>query len=187
MKVAFIIGNGPSRKKLDLNELVGKGTIFGCNALYRDFDKADFLVAIDDRMIDEIKSKLPLEGTEVIFPPEHERYEEISGRRSNAGMNAMREAIRREHDILYCIGFDFITESSFATGNVYKDTVNYEPRTQSNGDDNYWRIKYLEWYANENPNTKFIFVIPDDTATKPLDSDNIIGMRMSTFLNKLNT
>ena len=35
MDTAYIIGNGPSRKGLDLSTL--DGTTFGCNALYRDF------------------------------------------------------------------------------------------------------------------------------------------------------
>ena len=41
--IAFIIGNGVSRKPIDLHQLKGKGTIFGCNALYRDFNDYDYL------------------------------------------------------------------------------------------------------------------------------------------------
>ena len=51
MAVAFIIGNGPSRKQVKLNEL--EGTTFGCNALYRDF-KPDYLVSGDAGVIKEI-------------------------------------------------------------------------------------------------------------------------------------
>ena len=36
MERAYIIGNGPSRKGVDLSKLPGK--TFGCNALYRDFE-----------------------------------------------------------------------------------------------------------------------------------------------------
>ena len=36
-KIAFIIGNGKSREHIKLDSLVGKGTSFGCNALYRDY------------------------------------------------------------------------------------------------------------------------------------------------------
>ena len=36
-KRVFAIGNGESRKSIDLNELRPHGIIYGCNALYRDF------------------------------------------------------------------------------------------------------------------------------------------------------
>ena len=54
MERAFIIGNGVSRKGFDLEQLRGKGVIYGCNALYRDF-MPDVLVATDDKMREEIE------------------------------------------------------------------------------------------------------------------------------------
>ena len=54
-KVAFIIGNGPSRAEFDIASLRGLGTIYGCNALYRDFTP-DYLVAIDPPIIEEIET-----------------------------------------------------------------------------------------------------------------------------------
>ena len=47
----WIIGNGPSRKKWNLEEL--DGTTYGCNALYRDFSP-DILLAVDPGVIYEI-------------------------------------------------------------------------------------------------------------------------------------
>ena len=35
---AFIIGNGNSRLSFDLTELSKHGKMYGCNALYRDFE-----------------------------------------------------------------------------------------------------------------------------------------------------
>ena len=49
MDRAFVIGNGQSRLQIDLNNLRSKGTIYGCNALYRDFIP-DVLVATDCKM-----------------------------------------------------------------------------------------------------------------------------------------
>jgi hypothetical protein len=192
-KIAFIIGNGKSRQAIDLSSLVGKGTIFGCNALYRNFSKSDYLVAIDDRMIKELleitlDDKHPSIG-EVIIPPEDERWESAeyspNRRRSNAGMNAMLEAIRREHNILYCLGFDFILEGEKSIENIYKGSKNYEPSTQSTTSDNYFRVRYCDWFVNQHDDVKFVFVVPDDVATKPMESKNIIGMKMSTFNNKI--
>ena len=51
MGVAYIIGNGPSRKGLNLDSL--EGTTFGCNALFRDYSP-DYLISGDSTIIKEI-------------------------------------------------------------------------------------------------------------------------------------
>lgn len=189
-KVAIIIGNGKSRSVINLDDLLGQGTIFGCNALYRDWNKADYLVAIDERMIDEIQTRLPLKGTQAIFPDEVERWEDAAynpaRRRNNAGMVAMKEAIKLGHNIIYCLGFDFILEGDESVDNMYKGQTNYEPHTQSNAADNYYRIKYLEWFLQQYPDVQFAFVIPEGKKTKPIDADNLVGVTIPTFLNKIN-
>ena len=49
----IVIGNGPSRHGLDLHKLKESAAIYGCNALYRDF-QPDFLFANDQDMVLEI-------------------------------------------------------------------------------------------------------------------------------------
>ena len=77
MDTAYIIGNGPSRKDLDLDTL--DGTIFGCNALFRDYP-ADYLVSGDSTIIKEIcASDYPKEH-KCIFPdfdPVPKEYHEM--------------------------------------------------------------------------------------------------------------
>ena len=53
IKRVFAIGNGESRKSIDLNELQSHGIVYGCNALYRDFTP-DALVCVDPVMKTEI-------------------------------------------------------------------------------------------------------------------------------------
>ena len=53
MKRVFCIGNGESRKGFDLEKLRQHGTIYGCNALYRDF-MPDVLTAVDHGIMHEI-------------------------------------------------------------------------------------------------------------------------------------
>ena len=53
MKRVFCIGNGESRKSLDLIQLKSHGLIYGCNALYRDF-KPDVLISVDNGIMHEI-------------------------------------------------------------------------------------------------------------------------------------
>ena len=49
----FVIGNGESRRDFNLSLLRKNGVLYGCNALYRDFNP-DILVSNDDGMIYEI-------------------------------------------------------------------------------------------------------------------------------------
>ena len=49
----YVIGNGPSREHIILDDLKKDGIVYGCNALYRDWEP-DFLFANDFRMIKEI-------------------------------------------------------------------------------------------------------------------------------------
>jgi hypothetical protein len=49
----FCIGNGESRKGFDLETLRPHGTIYGCNAIYRDF-MPDVLTAVDHGIMHEI-------------------------------------------------------------------------------------------------------------------------------------
>ena len=49
----YVLGNGPSRAHINLDELRKDGIIYGCNALYRDFTP-DYLFATDIGMIVDI-------------------------------------------------------------------------------------------------------------------------------------
>ena len=49
----FCVGNGESRKGLNLEKLQNSGAVYGCNAVYRDFNP-DALIAVDRGMMHEI-------------------------------------------------------------------------------------------------------------------------------------
>ena len=53
MKRVFCVGNGESRRNVNLEVLRKFGKIYGCNAMYRDFTP-DVLVAVDQGIIHEI-------------------------------------------------------------------------------------------------------------------------------------
>jgi len=50
---AFCFGNGKSRLDFDMKVIEGRGTTFGCNAIYRDM-KVDHLVTVDNEITHEI-------------------------------------------------------------------------------------------------------------------------------------
>ena len=51
--VAFVLGNGKSRLNVNPRNFKEHGVIYGCNALYREFEP-DYLVAVDVKMVNEI-------------------------------------------------------------------------------------------------------------------------------------
>jgi len=180
MNTAFIIGNGTSRKGFELTKLKPYGTIYGCNALYRDyFDNSipDFLVAIDDGIITEIEgSDFP--SKRFIVPPMDERWEpaecNIGRPRSNAGINAMREAIKMEYNQLICLGFDFlIQDDKQLLSNVYDGTPNYGPSTRASAADNPGRVNYLQWLVRKNPEVDFIFIFPSIENVTKIYGENV--------------
>lgn len=191
-KIAFIIGNGPSRNHFDLRKLKGLGTIYGCNALYRDFPKhdiPDYLVAIDNPIIEEIeKSKFPTKR--IIIPPLEEQFEDPDYNpharyRSNAGVNAMLEAIKTGHTTLYCLGFDFMLKSPrLSLGNLYDGTNAYGVETRSRYVDNLNRVKYMQFLAGKYSQVKFKFVVPrfgNKDEYHNLNAKNVFGVFYDTF------
>lgn len=175
-KVAFIIGNGESRRHFPLDELKGVAPIFGCNALYREF-MPDYLVSVDDGMRKEIEqSDFPKDR---YFPANIEdQYEPAAcnpGRpRNNAGMYAMKVAIEKGFDTLICLGFDFIMEDqTLSVSNLYHGTKNYGMETRARVQDNPNRLHYLTWFAQNNPECKFIFAIDGNFPTVKINAKNI--------------
>jgi len=188
---AFIIGNGESRKNFDLSSIDGVSPIFGCNALYRTF-KPDWLVAVDQGMMDEISSSdFPVEYT--LFPrskaEEYEPADMHPGRnrypRNNSGMYAMQRAIEKNYNVLICLGFDFlINDNHFSCSNLFAGTANYGPETRAQVEDNAGRIRYLEWFARKNKDVVFIFVLEDLFPKVPIGAKNIFTIPYRTL--KLN-
>ena len=55
MDTAFVIGNGESRPIFPIQDLKGKGIIYGCNAIYRDHPMlCDHIVAVNPPMYEEL-------------------------------------------------------------------------------------------------------------------------------------
>ena len=181
---AFIIGNGTSRMEFELMSIKDAGTIFGCNALYRDYSKSSpkyviphYLVAIDRGIITEIECG-DYPASRVIIPPDDEQWEPAvvnpSRPRSNAGTNAALEAMKMGHKQLIFIGFDFLQENvKQAISNVYDGSDNYGMDTRARPSDNLGRITYLQWIVKQNPDVSFIFAYPNNQFTFPVLGDNI--------------
>jgi hypothetical protein len=126
----FLIGNGKSRDTFDLERLRGKGTIIGCNALYRDF-APDILIAIDAKLITELKESKYCEDNFCVTPANR-----------TVGLKALKWRTDR-FNTSGCFGMKMIMELMQPTkcymigmdgfpGNMYDKTKNYSPNTLQN-------------------------------------------------------
>ena len=195
---AFIIGNGTSRLEFDLMSIKDAGTMFGCNALYRDYTNTipkyvlpHYLVAIDQGITTEIEcSDFP--SNRVIIPPLEEQWEPAvvnpNRPRSNAGTNAALEAMKMGHNQLIFIGFDFLQENTTQSiSNIYDGTDNYGMDTRARPSDNLGRITYMQWIGKQNPDVSFIFAYPNNQFTFPVLGDNIYTCTFDQITSNMET
>jgi hypothetical protein len=159
IKIAFLIGNGLSRKNVNLNLLRNKGTIVGCNALYRDF-VPNVLIAVDQKMIALIgKTEYPNNNYFIIpsnnrrIPQDKKAYRLPIKGFHTCGCATMHYAGLVKVDIAYLIGFDCYGQ------NIYIKTPGYSDKFNENR-----YIKFVEFYEKAMqlyPSTKYINVIKD--------------------------
>ncbi len=134
---AYIIGNGPSRKEFDLNQLKHSGQTYGCNALYRDFIP-DYIFSVDSKITATmIKDKVYEKCWHYTPSLEVNRYSPHLQLIPNnpgwiSGSAAFWTAMVHGHTNIFLIGFDFREYGKGKQNNIYQDTRHYGPR---NGDD----------------------------------------------------
>lgn len=135
LETAFVLGNGTSRIEVDHTKLADQGTIYGCNAIYREFDP-DFLIAVDVKMVNEIIGAgyhkthqvwtNPNKGistkSNINFFSPHKGW--------SSGPTALWFASTRGYKTIYILGFDYHGLSG-KFNNVYADTFNYKKSQDS--------------------------------------------------------
>lgn len=168
MKRAFSIGNGESRKGLDLETLRPHGTIAGCNALYRDFEP-DILFCVDQNMCREIlQAKYP--GILVYKCEDTRTVETFFGGHSiwvepydplvygNCGAISVYFLCKwHKPGEVYLVGHDFFPHPERGMNNVYKGTLNYSHQGHKMGYNDGWR-KAMEISFETFSNTLFVIV-----------------------------
>jgi len=131
--IAFVLGNGTSRAKINVQELVGHGTIYGCNALYREFTP-DYLIAVDTKMIREITTAGAQE-TNNVWTNANKYTRELKGINLfnpnlgwSSGPTALNFASHNGAKTVYILGFDYvgIGVKNELVNNIYSGTDNYK-------------------------------------------------------------
>lgn len=166
MTRAIILGNGRSRLGVNLKKLGKRATIYGCNALYREY-KPDFLIAVDPKMIIEICGTGYQLEHEVWTNPNNrfDRYKNLkffkNPRGWSSGPTALQKACHDGHKELFILGFDYYgIDNRF--NNVYSDTPNYKKSNETATYYGNW-MRQTETCFKEFPDRYFYRVVGSDT------------------------
>jgi hypothetical protein len=189
MSRAFVLGNGVSRRGIDLDRLKTHGKIYGCNALYRDF-VPDVLVATDRPISTTIQ--------ESGYALTHEFYTRRPTQESGAkpvlakyhgyssGPNAIALAADHRHTHVYLLGFDMGPVGNNSFNNVYADTEFYKSSSQTPTFTGNW-VKQILKICQDYAHTQFVRVCGPTTA-HVADLENVSNLQhlsLQDFVNQL--
>ena len=132
---AYCIGNGPSRKGVDLSRLKESGQTYGCNALYRDF-MPDYIFSVDTKMtMQMVEDEVGLKT--VHYAPALEVNRKQSKGMLNlipnnphwiSGNAAYWTAGVHGHKNIFLLGYDFREYGKGQLNNIYQGTDCYGER-----------------------------------------------------------
>lgn len=190
MNTAFVLGNGISRRAVDLTVLSTLGEVYGCNALYREFAPA-VLVSTDDPISHEIQqsgySKTRYHYTRKPFSNSgaHKIPEPYYG--FSSGPAAVAIAAINHNRSIYLVGFDMGPNQQGLFNNMYAGTEFYKSTSAGPTFTGNW-VRQLLQIAKDFPKVSFVRVMGDTTANiqELSGSRNLSNIRMEDFLNRIN-
>jgi hypothetical protein len=163
---AFVLGNGTSRLAVDPTSLLNLGTVYGCNAQYREYDP-HHLIAVDVKMVNEIitagyhkthsvwtnSNKGIVSKDNINFFQPHKGW--------SSGPTALWFAATNKHQEIYILGFDYQGLNG-KFNNVYADTFNYKKSSDNATFHGNW-LSQTEKVIREFKNIKFYRVVQQDS------------------------
>jgi hypothetical protein len=190
MTIAFVLGNGISRQTIDPVNLTSLGTIYGCNALSREFTP-HVLVSTDAPISKHIQ--------ESGYSQQHVHYTrkplpDLGARRIpqkyygfSSGPVATAIAALDQHHRVYLIGFDMGPTPTGQFNNMYAGTEFYKKPSATPTYTGNW-VRQLATIACDFPRADFIRVMGATTASIPElgNISNLIHMPMLDFLDRIN-
>jgi hypothetical protein len=190
MTVAFVLGNGTSRQILDLEQLSTLAPIYGCNALYREFEPA-VLVSTDAPISKHIQesgySKTHVHYTRKPLPDLGARRVPQPYYGFSSGPIAAAIAAQDHHRTVYLIGFDMGPTQTGHFNNVYADTEFYKRSSAAPTYTGNW-VRQLCTVSKDFPKTQFVRVKGTTTADIPelINLKNMLQLPMADFLDRIN-
>jgi len=172
--IAFVLGNGESRRGIDIDDLKEKGTVFACNGVYRTH-RPHYLIAVDPKMILEIA-----ESDYMIHNKVWSNYNAQYGKNQkildhvnwfkpslgwSSGPTALRMALDQGFKEIYVLGFDYQGHAQegknqvMRFNNMFKDTRNYKKSNEMATFHGNW-LNQTKRCVNDFPAVQFHRVIP---------------------------
>jgi hypothetical protein len=200
--IAFVLGNGESRKGIEINDLMEIGTVFACNAVYRTH-RPHFLVAVDPKMILEIAETDYMVHNKVWsnFNAQYNKNQKILDHCNwfkpslgwSSGPTALRMACDHGFKDIYILGFDYqghkenSKNNRYKLNNIFGDTRNYKKRSDEATFYGNW-MNQTKRCLQDFKDVQFHRVIPDGWfAPKDLGwNGNIDHPTTEAFLTKFN-
>jgi hypothetical protein len=190
MTRAFVLGNGISRQGIDLHQLQLLGTVYGCNALYREFTPA-VLVATDRPIATHIQesgysaqhrfyTRRPIPGLGAQAVPKS--YFGFS-----SGPIATALAAQDGHTHVHLLGFDMGPTENNTINNLYAGTEFYKQVDALPTFTGNW-IKQLCRIAKDHPSVQFVRICGATTAAIPELNTmlNFTHVDLASFLDRIN-
>lgn len=160
--IAFVLGNGRSRLAVNPGSLLDQGTVYGCNAQYREFSP-HYLICVDVKMVNEViaagyhrdhqvwtnPNKGVTTKSNINFFSPHKGW--------SSGPTALWFACQQGHKEVYILGFDYQGLNG-KFNNVYSDTFNYKKSDDSATFFGNW-LSQTEKVIKEFRDVKFFRVI----------------------------
>jgi hypothetical protein len=203
----LVIGNGESRRHIDLKKYINLVTTVGCNALHRDVT-VDHLVCCDQRMLREALDN-PKSVNSLIYVREewYHTFRKLMKNKNirqlpdipyagksradlprnwGSGTYAHLIAGSLNYQTIYMLGFDLYGIGK-NTNNVYKDSNNYAAKNSQSVDPAYWIYQSGKIF-NHFSNKKFIvvnnnnWIMPDSWKCSNVEFLNVDKFTTDLFL-----
>ena len=170
--IAFVLGNGESRRGIEIDDLMEKGTVFACNGVYRTH-RPPFLIAVDPKMIHEIAETDYMLHNKVWsnFNEQYRKNQKIMDFVQwfkpslgwSSGPTALRMACEQGFKEIYILGFDYQGHKDgqrFTLNNIFGDTRNYKRKKDEATFFGNW-MNQTKRCLKDFPGVKFHRVIPE--------------------------
>ena len=167
-----IIGNGESRKNIDISKI--NGIKVGCNAIYL-YENVDLICAMDkfwrDKICEETKIPLISRHNNTVFQPMLELYKNGTWTQTGckyrgycSGTTALDFMCHYFKDDVYLIGFDFGYKGKYVN-HIYKDTQNHPKSNRPAQNENIFLNETLE-IIKRYPKHNIVWVSDTDFSIK---------------------
>ena len=190
MTIAFVVGNGTSRRHVSLPHLKVRGTVYACNAVYRDFEP-DVLVATDRPISATIQesgyalrktfyTRRPLPDLGALtLPKAYFGY--------SSGPNALGLACNNGHTRIYLLGFDMGPAADQKFNNIYAGTEFYKTAEAAPTYTGNW-VRQMCQVFSDFPLTEFVRIVGSTTAEIPefANHKNLRSVDLNKFLDCIN-